>query len=108
MKIVSGSRAFQKLHIKNCVVTLGNFDGVHRGHQKIIKKAIARARALGGSSIVYTFDPHPLNVLRPDQEPPKITTFEEKAHLIATLGVDYLVWRHSWLGGCSGYLNQSR
>jgi len=94
MKIISGSRAFQKLQIKNCVVTLGNFDGVHRGHQKIIRKALARACALGGSSVVYTFDPHPLNVLRPEQEPPKITTFEEKAHLMATLGVDYLVCEH--------------
>jgi riboflavin kinase/FMN adenylyltransferase len=94
MKIISGSRAFQKLQIKNCVVTLGNFDGVHRGHQKIIRRAIARARALGGSSVVYTFDPHPLNVLRPEQEPPKITTFDEKAHLIAILGVDYLVCEH--------------
>ena len=94
MKIISGSRAFQKLHIKNCVVTLGNFDGVHRGHQKIIRRAIARARAIDGSAVVYTFDPHPLNVLRPAQEPPKITTFEEKAHLIATLGVDYLVCEH--------------
>lgn len=94
MKIISGSREFRKLQIKNCVVTLGNFDGVHRGHQKIIRKAIAHARAINGSSVVYTFDPHPLNVLRPEQEPPKITTFEEKAHLIATLGVDYLVCEH--------------
>lgn len=94
MKIISGSTAFKKLHIKNCVVTLGNFDGVHRGHRKIIKKAVERARAINGSAVVYTFDPHPLNVLRPEQEPPKITTFEEKAHLISTLGVDYLVCEH--------------
>jgi len=94
MKIVSGSAAFKKLQVKDCVVTLGNFDGVHRGHQKIIRKAIERARAINGSAVVYTFDPHPLNVLRPEQEPPKITTFEEKAHLIAILGVDYLVCEH--------------
>jgi len=94
MKIISGSEAFKKLQIKNCVVTLGNFDGVHRGHQKIIRKAVERARAINGSSVVYTFDPHPLNVLRPEQEPPKITTFDEKAYLISLLGVDYLVSEH--------------
>ncbi len=94
MKIINGSLAFKKMQIKNCVVTLGNFDGVHRGHQKIIRKAVDRARAISGSSVVYTFDPHPLNVLRPEQEPPKITTFEEKAHLISMLGVDYLVCEH--------------
>jgi riboflavin kinase/FMN adenylyltransferase len=94
MKIISGSEAFKKLQIRQCVVTLGNFDGVHRGHQKIIRKAVERARAINGSAVVYTFDPHPLNVLRPGQEPPKITTFEEKAHLISMLGVDYLVCEH--------------
>lgn len=94
MKIVSGSAAFKKMNVRDCVVTLGNFDGVHRGHQKIIRRAVERARAINGCSVVYTFDPHPLNVLRPEQEPPKITTFEEKAHLIAILGVDYLVCEH--------------
>jgi riboflavin kinase / FMN adenylyltransferase len=94
MKIIDGSAAFKKLKITNCVITLGNFDGVHRGHQKIIRKAVERARAINGSAVVYTFDPHPLNVLRPEQEPPKITTFEEKAHLISLLGVDYMVREH--------------
>jgi len=91
MEIIKGSRKLKDIRLLNPVVTLGNFDGVHKGHQKILKKVIQRARAIGGVSVVYTFDPHPLNVLRPDREPPKITTFEEKARLIAEMGIDYLV-----------------
>ena len=91
MQIIRGSVHFKKLTIKNPVVTLGNFDGVHRGHQKILKKTIERAQAIGGASVVYTFDPHPLNVLRPEAEPLKITTFAEKAQLISAIGIDYLV-----------------
>lgn len=91
MEIVKGSRKLKNIRLLNPVVTLGNFDGVHKGHQKILRKVIQRARAIGGVSVVYTFDPHPLNVLRPEKEPPKITTFEEKAGLIEEMGIDYLI-----------------
>ncbi len=91
MQIITGSRNCRSYDLPNPVVTLGNFDGVHLGHQKILNKAIERARALHGVSIVYTFYPHPLNVLRPEAEPLKITTFEEKADLIEKVGIDYLI-----------------
>lgn len=91
MQIIKGSTALRKIKLKNPVVTLGNFDGVHKGHQIILKKVVQIAADAGGASIVYTFDPHPLNILRPDKDPPKITTFEEKAALIEEMGIAYLV-----------------
>ncbi len=91
MHIIKGSRRFKQLGVRNPVITLGNFDGVHRGHQRILKMIIQHARALGGASVVYTFDPHPLNILRPEAEPLKITTFAEKAHLVEKMGIDYLI-----------------
>jgi riboflavin kinase/FMN adenylyltransferase len=91
LKIIKGSRKLKDLRLLNPVITLGNFDGVHKGHQMILKKVIKRAKEIGGVSVVYTFSPHPLNVLRPEKEPPKITTFEEKAKLIEELGIEYLI-----------------
>ncbi len=91
MKIIKGSNKLKGIRLLNPVITLGNFDGVHKGHQKILKKVIKRAKEIGGVSVVYTFNPHPLNVLRPEKEPPKITTFEEKAKLIKEMGIDYLI-----------------
>jgi len=71
-------------------VTIGNFDGVHVGHRALVAAAIARARASGGTSVVLTFDPHPARVLRPDRAPAALTTLDQKAELLAALGVDRL------------------
>jgi riboflavin kinase/FMN adenylyltransferase len=76
---------------RNPVVTIGNFDGVHLGHQKIFKELAVRARALGGESVVYTFQPHPSTVLYPHRAQPRITTDEERARLIESCGIDVLV-----------------
>ncbi|REE01279.1 bifunctional riboflavin kinase/FAD synthetase [Marinoscillum furvescens] len=73
------------------VVTSGTFDGVHVGHQKILRKIAKTARAKGGKSIVLTFWPHPRFVLQKGEGLKLITTFEEKAALIAGSGIDYLV-----------------
>ncbi len=70
------------------VVTIGVFDGVHRGHQQIIGRAVERARGAGHSSVVMTFDPHPSEVVRPGSHPPILTTQRTKADLVETLGVD--------------------
>jgi riboflavin kinase/FMN adenylyltransferase len=91
MQIIKGSRNLKGIDLKNPVITLGNFDGVHLGHQKILKKTIQQAKAISGMSAVYTFNPHPLNVLQPEQEPLKITTFEEKVQIIESIGIDYLI-----------------
>jgi riboflavin kinase / FMN adenylyltransferase len=71
-------------------VAIGNFDGVHRGHLEIVKRLLERARAVGGPAIVFTFDPHPVRLLRPDQSPPPLTWTERKAELLAAHGV-YMV-----------------
>ncbi|WP_018253616.1 bifunctional riboflavin kinase/FAD synthetase [Salinispora mooreana] len=72
------------------VVTIGVFDGVHRGHQAIIGHAVARARELGVKSVVVTFDPHPAEVVRPGSHPAVLTEPTRKAELIEALGVDVL------------------
>ncbi|MGW8321474.1 MAG: bifunctional riboflavin kinase/FAD synthetase, partial [Thermodesulfobacteriota bacterium] len=76
---------------KKGVVTLGNFDGLHIGHQVLIGKVVNRAREIGGNSIVFTFHPHPLKVLSPDTCPPLISTYEEKIALFEELGIDLLL-----------------
>jgi riboflavin kinase/FMN adenylyltransferase len=73
------------------VVTLGNFDGVHLGHQRIFRQVIQRAREFSGESIVYTFEPHPLKVLHPKRSISLITTYDERAKLVERLGVDVLL-----------------
>jgi riboflavin kinase/FMN adenylyltransferase len=69
-------------------VTIGNFDGVHKGHQKLIRSCVESARRHRYLSIVVTFDPHPLRVLRGENHPPFITLLEQKLELIAALGVE--------------------
>jgi len=71
-------------------VTVGNFDGVHRGHQALVSAAVARAGALRGPAVVLTFDPHPARVLRPAHAPAALTTLAQKEELLAGLGVDRL------------------
>ncbi|WP_405822795.1 bifunctional riboflavin kinase/FAD synthetase [Streptomyces sp. NBC_01390] len=70
------------------VVTIGSYDGVHRGHQLIVRHAVARARELGVPSVVVTFDPHPSEVLRPGSHPPLLAPHHRRAELMAELGVD--------------------
>lgn len=72
------------------VVTIGVFDGVHKGHQATIGHAVARAREIGVKSVVVTFDPHPAEVVRPGSHPAVLTEPTRKAELIEALGVDVL------------------
>jgi riboflavin kinase / FMN adenylyltransferase len=72
-------------------VAIGNFDGVHRGHIAIVRRLLERAQAVGGPAIVFTFDPHPVRILRPQHCPPPLTWTERKAELLATHGVDWIV-----------------
>ncbi|MFJ2218121.1 bifunctional riboflavin kinase/FAD synthetase [Streptomyces sp. NPDC101062] len=73
------------------VVTIGSYDGVHRGHQLIIGRAVERARELGVPSVVVTFDPHPSEVVRPGSHPPLLAPHHRRAELMAVLGVDALL-----------------
>ncbi|MDP5183087.1 bifunctional riboflavin kinase/FAD synthetase [Blastococcus sp. BMG 814] len=70
------------------VVTVGMYDGVHRGHQKLIGAAVARARAMRRPCLLLTFDPHPAEVVRPGSHPAILTSLDRKAELVAELGVD--------------------
>jgi riboflavin kinase/FMN adenylyltransferase len=73
------------------VVTIGSYDGVHRGHQLIIGRTVERARELGVPSVIVTFDPHPSEVVRPGSHPPLLTAHHRRAELMAELGVDALL-----------------
>ncbi|MFD1551944.1 riboflavin biosynthesis protein RibF [Putridiphycobacter roseus] len=78
--------------LKNPVVTIGTFDGVHLGHQEIITYLKAKAQAVDGTSVVFTFHPHPRVILRPNDHGLKlIQTIEERVEKLALLGVDHLV-----------------
>ena len=70
------------------VVALGNFDGVHLGHQAILKTAIDRARAAGGTSFALTFSPLPAKVLAPERAPRLLLTEEDKLELMRRCGLD--------------------
>ena len=75
----------------NSVITLGNFDGIHLGHQELVRMVMKRAQEIRGQSMVVTFRPHPLKVLAPDKCPPLISIYEEKIELFRKLGIDVLV-----------------
>lgn len=80
--------------VRGGVVALGNFDGVHLGHQAVIGRALDLAKRLGAPAGVMTFEPHPRSVFSPDQPPFRLTPFRIKARLIEALSVDFLLMQH--------------
>ena len=85
--------SFEKLpeEIKGNVLTMGNFDGVHIGHQTLIRTMVAHAEKMKTQSIVMTFNPHPLKIVQPEKKLRFISTFKEVTRYISDLGVDYLL-----------------
>lgn len=77
--------------VSSSVVTMGNFDGVHLGHQELLRKAVGRAKELGLPSIALSFYPHPLKVLNPSKAPPMLLPLDEKAKLFESFGLDYFL-----------------
>lgn len=73
------------------VVTIGNFDGMHVGHQEIIRRVVDRARELGAPSVLVTFHPHPMSVVAPDRVPRQIITLAQKEELLAGTGLSGMV-----------------
>lgn len=83
--------AFGKLTDSRHVVTIGNFDGVHRGHQHLLRQVLDSSETLEARSLVVTFEPHPVAVLRPDAAPPRIASPAAKVTLLHAAGVDDVV-----------------
>ena len=88
MQILDHLNALPQAAYARPVLALGNFDGVHLGHQAIFHHVRSRAQAIQGTGMVFTFEPHPLRVLRPEHAPPLLTTFEQKMQLIAAEGIE--------------------
>jgi riboflavin kinase/FMN adenylyltransferase len=90
MKLIE-SLADIKSPFRNAVITIGNFDGVHIGHQALFHTVMEYADSIGGTSVAMTFEPHPIRVLKPNGHPPLITLHEQKVELIAKTGIDVLI-----------------
>lgn len=78
--------------VRGSVVTVGTFDGVHLGHREVLREIAARAAARSTVSVLVTFDRHPLEVVRPDEAPPLLTTSDEKKEILAQSGLDYVAF----------------
>ena len=86
------------------VVTVGTFDGVHLGHRAILTEIAARAKRLGGRSVLVTFDPHPLEIVNPQAAPPLLSVGDEKREILAQSELDLVArarrrGHHSQLAG---------
>jgi riboflavin kinase/FMN adenylyltransferase len=90
LRYFPGSAALEQ-PLRRPIVTIGNFDGIHLGHQAILKTVVERAHDLEGEAVVYTFDPHPRKVLRPEKAPALMTTLEQKLELLEGAGVDVVI-----------------
>jgi riboflavin kinase/FMN adenylyltransferase len=90
LEIIRGLETLHRSYPRT-VLTIGNFDAVHLGHQKILLEVNKRAQVINGTSMAMTFDPHPMKVLAPEKELRILTTFDEKAKLISDLGIDVLL-----------------
>ncbi len=84
-------RDLDSVHMAGVVLSIGNFDGVHRGHQAIISAARSRAAAAGTRAVAMTFEPHPATVLVPDRVPPMLTPLDEKIRCLESAGADVAV-----------------
>src|ERR1700744_6055688 len=90
MEVVQGIQTLAR-SLRHPVVTIGNFDGVHLGHQRIIQLAIEKARARRGLCVAYTFRPHPQVALKPGNQIQLLSTYDEKLEILEKLGVDITI-----------------
>jgi riboflavin kinase/FMN adenylyltransferase len=81
----------QQLSLTGSVVTMGNFDGIHLGHQALVRHTVEESKRLRYPSIVLTFEPHPLKVLAPERAPRLLLSYQDKLDLFQTLGVDIVI-----------------
>jgi riboflavin kinase/FMN adenylyltransferase len=90
MRVYAGSESLDA-EARGCVLTVGNFDGLHLGHQALLDAVLSRARALGTRAALYTFDPHPRRVLSPDAAPAQLMGWDQLAHELGQRGIGVLV-----------------
>ena len=76
---------------QRAVITIGNFDGVHLGHQALFREVILKSQSIDGTPVAMTFDPHPMQVLKKNYQPPLITLLEQKIELISLTGIASLI-----------------
>ena len=81
----------RRFHLTDSVVTMGNFDGLHLGHQCLVRNAVEDARRLGRPSVVLTFEPHPLKILAPERAPKLLLAHKDKMQLLQSFGIDMVV-----------------
>lgn len=91
MKLLRTLNDSHAVEFRSGAVSIGNFDGVHRGHARIMQRLRWRANQLGGPAVALTFDPHPATLLRPTVVPPPLTWLERRAELLAQAGVDVVI-----------------
>jgi riboflavin kinase / FMN adenylyltransferase len=77
------------------LLSVGNFDGVHRAHTRVLANIVARARELGCKAVAVTFEPHPVRILRPDSSLKLLTPTPEKLRLLEATGLDAVLLLHS-------------
>ena len=90
MKQLHDSAAPLPPHVRGTVITVGTFDGVHRGHLDVVARLVARAREVSLPSLLVTFEPHPLEVVRPESAPLLLSTRHEKLAALASTGLEYV------------------
>src|SRR4030065_1164033 len=90
MEIIRGLEDLKE-NYPNTVITIGNIDSLHLGHQKIIQTVIQESKDINGTSMVVTFDPHPMKILAPEREIKLLTAPKERERLIRTVGIHVLL-----------------
>lgn len=90
MKIYRGISSVDD-SLRGAVLSVGNFDGVHLGHQRILRTAHALAKVSSAAVVAMTFEPHPISILRPEHAPPRLTPWDEKLHQLEHVGVDAVI-----------------
>ncbi|MGE5588499.1 MAG: bifunctional riboflavin kinase/FAD synthetase [Clostridia bacterium] len=91
MKVVSDVARVDAADVPRSVIALGTFDGVHLGHQEILRRCVAYAKCCGARAVAFTFERHPLRVIRPQSAPAQLTDIEDKLALIAATGIEVAV-----------------
>jgi riboflavin kinase / FMN adenylyltransferase len=89
MKLLRGFS--ESTEYRGSFVSIGNFDGVHRGHQQMFASLVRHANQANAPSAVFTFEPHPIQLLRPSESPPSLMSLDQKSEMIEACGVDYMV-----------------